>query len=109
MVKFKRSINNIFMFARLIPSLPQAFIPACIIFCSMLLATYWVFLIPIFQAPDEDCHADYLFTLYSRQRLFRATEVPVVGCSHPYIRYLFETTNAQPVKMFYFAQLPTDY
>jgi hypothetical protein len=75
----------------------------------MLLATYWVFLIPVFQAPDEDCHLDYLFSLYSKQKLFRAIDGPMVGCSHPYVRYLFDATNAQAVKIISTAQLPVGY
>ncbi len=75
----------------------------------MLLASYWVFLVPIFQSPDEDCHADYLFSLYSKQRLFKATDWPIVGCSHPYTRYLFDATNGQAVKIIAYAQPPLGY
>ena len=82
---------------------------ASIIFCSMLLASYWVFLIPIFQSPDEECHADYIFTLYSRKKLFQATEAPLVVLSHPYMRYLVERTNDQALKLTRFAQLPANY
>jgi hypothetical protein len=87
----------------------QIIIPTSIIISSLLLSIYWVFLIPIFQSPDEDQHCDYVFSLYSREKLFRAASAPIVACSHPYVRYLFDITNGQTLKLLPYAQLPADY
>jgi hypothetical protein len=84
-------------------------LPLIIILGAMLLATYWVFLVPIFQEPDEDRHADYIFSLYSRGRIIQAKEAPLVGCSHPFISYLLKMTNGQAVKFSASIKMPPDY
>lgn len=75
----------------------------------MALAAYWVFLVPMLQAPDEDCHADYAFTLYSKKKLIQGAEAPLAGCSHPYVKHLFEQTNGQAIKVTAFGKLPAAY
>jgi hypothetical protein len=84
-------------------------LPVGLILGAMLLATYWVFLVPIFQSPDEDYHADYVFSLYSKGRLIRGTEAPLVGCSHPYVSYLLKATDGQGVKYSYYVKMPKNY
>lgn len=86
-----------------------AWFPAIIIFVAMLLASYWVFLMPIFQSPDEDYHADYLFRLYSAGRLVRGNEAPLAACSHPFVIYLLKATNGQAVKYNQVAKMPEGY
>lgn len=75
----------------------------------MSLASYWVFLVPIFQEPDEDYHADYVFSLYSRKRLILGREASIAAVSHPFIPYLLKATNGQAVKFAAFATMPKSY
>jgi len=85
------------------------FLPALIISGAVLLASYWVFLVPIFQEPDEDYHADYVFSLYSRGGLIRGKDGPIVACSHPYIAYLLIALNARPIKYSDYVKVSPDY
>jgi len=84
-------------------------IPAIIIVCAMMLAGYWMFLVPIFQSPDEDYHADYVFSLYAKGRLIRGVEAPIAAYSHPLIFYLLRVTNGQAVKHHQFMKMSIDY
>jgi hypothetical protein len=45
-----------------------------IVVAACSLSLYWVFLVPIFQAGDEDHHIDYVFNIYSAGRLLSARE-----------------------------------
>lgn len=83
--------------------------PALIILCSMIIAVCWVFTVPILQSPDEDSHADYVFSLYSKKRLIQNREAPLAACSHPYLQYLFEVTDGQAIKCGNYIQLPLHY
>jgi hypothetical protein len=49
---------------------------AAIIVSACSLSLYWVFLVPIFQAGDEDHHFDYALNIYSAGRLLSAREAP---------------------------------
>ena len=40
-----------------------------VVLAAMELAGVWVFLVPIFQGPDEPCHLDYAFCLKDHRRL----------------------------------------
>src|SRR5262249_47861753 len=61
----------------------QWLLVACIIAASAALSTYWVFLVPIFESPDENIHADYAFSLYSAGRLINLREPWLPWNSHP--------------------------
>src|SRR5689334_17474290 len=52
------------------------------------LSLYWVFLVPIYQAPDESGHLDYAFDLYTAGRLITVREVPPAAGANSYTRYL---------------------
>jgi hypothetical protein len=84
-------------------------LPTIIILAAMLLATRWVFLVPIFQAPGEDFYADYIFSLYTYGRLIKGDEAPISACSHPWTRYLLQMTNGETVKYRPFAKMSVDY
>jgi 4-amino-4-deoxy-L-arabinose transferase-like glycosyltransferase len=64
------------------------------------LSLYWVFLIPVFQSPDEPGHIDYAFNIYSAGRLIngrepyhRWNEAPPRMPWHVYTGYLMDITN----------------
>lgn len=64
-----------------------------VVAASVALAAYWVFLVPILQAPDEDAHFDYAMTYYSAGRPVGAFERPVQHNAHqrganPFVVYL---------------------
>jgi hypothetical protein len=73
----------------------------------MLLASYWVCLVPIFQSPDEDYHFDYVLSLLAKKRLITGSEAPVAATSHPDIFYLM--TEGQALKFTSFAKVPKGY
>lgn len=67
-----------------------------------LLAGYWVFLVPIFQAPDEPPHLDYALGIYSAGKLLNVRERPLAPAAfdlvvHPYAVYLEEQTDFHAV------------
>ncbi len=89
------------------PILP--WFPAIIICAAMLLAAGWVFLVPVLQSPDEDLHADYVFSLYTRGRLFQGKDKPIEATSHPFLFYLLEATNGQAIKWNPDVKMPEGY
>src|SRR5262249_53083725 len=52
----------------------SAFLLAAIVTVSTGLSLYWVFTVPIFQAPDEFTHFDYAMNIYSAGRLITCRE-----------------------------------
>src|SRR5207248_1084608 len=60
-----------------------------------------VFLVPIFQSPDEDTHLDFALLIYEHGGLLVARQLPPTPdpycCHHPYILYLRVRTNMRPV------------
>jgi len=83
--------------------------PVGIILVAMLLALYWVFAVPIFQSPDEEVHADYVFSIYSKGRLILGRDGPTSALSHPFIFYLLDATQAQRAYHRSFVKMPADY
>jgi hypothetical protein len=62
---------------------------AIVIACSTALALRWVFLVPIFQAPDEPTHFDYALALNEHRGLLRApTGTGWSEMVHPHTAYL---------------------
>jgi hypothetical protein len=47
---------------------------AAIIICAVSLSTYWAFLVPMLEGPDEQAHLDYALNIYSAGRLLNARE-----------------------------------
>jgi hypothetical protein len=84
-------------------------LPAIIVIVSMSVAAYWVFLVPIFQEPNEERHADYVLSLYSKGRLIRAEEAPLAFCSHPFVAYLIKATDCQGVEFSNYIKMPANY
>ena len=63
------------------------------------LALKWVFLVPIYQSPDEPQHLDYALAIRDGGRLFRAEafRADVVTYAHPWSAYLVEKTGFDAV------------
>lgn len=69
---------------------------ALVVLGSAALAVVWVFLVPIYQAPDEPMNLDYALAIYEHGGLFHPTrssyeELP--GHVHPYTHYLMQRTE----------------
>lgn len=84
-----------------------------IVGAAMALATYWVWLVPMFQAPDEPTHFDYALTLYSTGGLLRADGRARVAYDDPYVhpatRYLVARTFTSTVRFHHYIYMPLDY
>lgn len=61
------------------------------------LSTLWVFLVPIFQPPDEAAHFDYAVSIYSAQRLVRLSDGPRDWIVSPYTKYLLRVSDQQRI------------
>jgi len=69
---------------------------------AALLAGYWVFLVPIFQAPDEPPHLDYALGIYAAGKLINVRDRPLAPAAfdlvvHPYAVYLEQQTDFSAV------------
>lgn len=85
---------------------------AGIVAAAMLLSTYWVFLVPVYQAADEFQHLDYAFTLHSAGRLLNVRERSsegVVLATHPASAYLTTRTRAYTVVFHPEVRMPAEY
>lgn len=78
---------------------------AAIVVAGVALSAYWAYRVPIFQAPDEDVHFDYVAQLITARRPLRASERPqaerlnpFVPYSHPYTWYLRVRTNFDGIR-----------
>ena len=83
-------------------------LPTAAILISVSIATYWAWSVPIFQYPNEDLHTDYMFCIYSRQKLIRPY-APKVYLAHSFTKYLSNATDAQLMEGNEFAKAPKDY
>lgn len=87
-----------------------ALILAAIVAGASGLALRWVFLVPVFQAPDEPRHFDYAMAL--RDGGFRKA-VPfdprALNCAHPWTRYLVDSTDSDTVIFNQTAKVAPDY
>jgi 4-amino-4-deoxy-L-arabinose transferase-like glycosyltransferase len=81
---------------------------------SVGLALYWVWLVPIFQSPDEDTHLNYALNIYSAGRLISVRE-PLhawnsgLGGEHVYVDYLDRATGASAIQFHYSQKVAPDY
>jgi hypothetical protein len=75
------------------------------------LGLHWVYLVPIFQAPDEPYHLDYALAIHQKGGLFRIQGPPPPGARmvHPYTHYLMDRTALQAVAFHPEAKLPPGY
>src|SRR4051812_47521282 len=73
---------------------------AAVVTGAVGLALVWVFLVPIYQAPDEPLHLDYALAIREHGGLFRLhyrswDELP--SSVHPYTHYLIEASQTGPM------------
>lgn len=92
---------------------------------SAAVSLVWVFLVPIYQGPDEPVHLDYALCLYENGGLFRANDVAVARrimeapryrgypyifyLLHPYSLYLVDRTELATVHFNAAAKMPPGY
>jgi len=67
---------------------------------ACLVALYWVFLVPIYQSPDEIVLIDYIFSVHQAGHLFTARDGPG-ATSHPWTDYLARATGAERIAFHY--------
>ncbi|GAC1445230.1 MAG: hypothetical protein NVSMB52_05800 [Chloroflexota bacterium] len=83
-----------------------------IILMGGLLALYWVFLVPILEAPDEQSHVDYVFSIYSSGGLLNARQAPLSPpsyLSHPWTDHLATSTFVNSVALQTLVRMPLSY
>ena len=61
------------------------------------LGTAWVFIVPIFQAPDEAAHFDYAISIYAAGHLIGTAGKQRQWIVSPYTRYLLRATDFRRV------------
>jgi hypothetical protein len=71
----------------------------------------WVFLVPIYQAPDEPAHLDYALALHRHGGLFRISGPPKdrLALVHPYTHYLLDRSAEQTIPFHPEARMPPGY
>ena len=104
---------------------------AAIVVSACLLASIWVFRVPILQNPDETSHIDYAFSIYSAGRLLNVRtppsewnvhsrfegrkdrvgpeSLPYEWFSHQYTLYLIEATDFQRIRFHPQQKVNPDY
>jgi 4-amino-4-deoxy-L-arabinose transferase-like glycosyltransferase len=96
-----------------------------IIAAAVAMSLRWVFLVPIYQSPDELLHLDYALCLYEHGGLFRANDASVPRqimkapryrdfpffyyLLHPYTHYLVARTEQGNICFNQSAQMPPGY
>jgi len=66
---------------------------AIVILLAGGLSTVWVFLVPIFQAPDEPAHFDYAASIYTAHRLITLNDGSPDWIVNPYTKYLMRAAD----------------
>jgi hypothetical protein len=74
-------------------------------------AVRWVFLVPIYQAPDEPYHLDYALAIYQNRGLFRVQGAPPPGTPmvHPYTHFLMDRTATKALAFHADVKVPPGY
>ncbi len=83
---------------------------AAIVLGASALAIRWVFLVPIYQSPDEPQHFDYAISLRDHGRFFRA--LPFDGShrfAHPWAKYLLDSASTESIMFNAEAKVPPGY
>jgi hypothetical protein len=70
---------------------------AIVILLAGALSSVWVFLVPIFQAPDEPAHFDYAISIYSAHRLVRLSDGTPDWIVSPYTKYLMRASDFERI------------
>lgn len=76
---------------------------------ATLLALRWVFLVPIYEAPDEPTHLDYAFSIYSEGHLLNGRHLLVGGGVHPYTAYLGQVSRQPEIAFQPSVHVPPQY
>jgi hypothetical protein len=87
-----------------------------IVLGAAAVALRWVFLVPIFQSPDEPHHLDYALEVHRHGGLFRGSGAPKAppgavaeGAVHPYTNYLAKRTNTRETVFNPPCKMPPEY
>jgi hypothetical protein len=84
-----------------------------IVLGAVWLSTTWVFLIPIYQAPDEHVHSDYAFCILTFGRILTAWDLPLClqpgSMVHPYTNFLHDYTGTAGFVGNPARKVPADY
>jgi hypothetical protein len=85
---------------------------AAIVIASAAQAVWWVFLVPIYQSPDEPAHLDYALAIHAHGGLIfaqNATFKSLPADAHTYTGYLRARSNLQHVAFNPGAKMPPEY
>ncbi|GIW80928.1 MAG: hypothetical protein KatS3mg105_2735 [Gemmatales bacterium] len=85
---------------------------AVVVTGAAMLAAYWAFLTPIYQAPDEPINLDYALAIYENGGLFRVRHTSYFQLPpfvHPYTRYLLERLEHHRVTFHNDQRMPPGY
>ncbi len=82
---------------------------AVLIALAMLDALAWVFVVPLFQSPDEPAHADYAFWIAHHHRLPDAADRGNDVFSDPQLRYLIDAVQTWRVAIHPEEKAPSGY
>ncbi|MBV8499278.1 MAG: DUF2142 domain-containing protein [Candidatus Eremiobacteraeota bacterium] len=80
-----------------------------VILLAGALSAVWVFLVPIFQAPDEPAHFDYAASIYGAHRLIRLSDGSADWIVSPYTKYLLQALDFSRVAMNSSMRVPSGY
>ncbi len=91
---------------------------ALVLAVAMGLSAWWAARVPIFGAPDEDVHFDYVVSLVTARRLLLASDRPVaeisgtnpfVPITHPYTSHLAQGSGTKQTRFRPEVQPPAGY
>jgi 4-amino-4-deoxy-L-arabinose transferase-like glycosyltransferase len=85
---------------------------AAILVSATGLAVVWVFLVPIFQAPDEPMNLDYSLAILEHGGpfcVYGATYESLPRIVHPYTDYLVEQTEAEEIAFRWWRKVAPEY
>jgi hypothetical protein len=91
---------------------------AAVVVGAAALSLWWVFLVPIYQSPDEPVHLDYALCLNERRGLFHGVVAPPgkfpdwiqhPPLAHPYARYLEDAACTRQVTFRPDVRMPLGY
>jgi hypothetical protein len=81
---------------------------ALVVTSACALSLYWVFLVPIFESPDEQVHADYAFSLFRAGGLITVRDGSP-GSGNPYVPWLVSASGAERIKGSTLIKAPPGY
>jgi hypothetical protein len=84
-------------------------VAAFTIVVAVFAAALWALYFPVFAAPDEDNHYDYVLTLRSAGRPIFPPEGPPQNDAHPVVRHLLAASGGVALRFDPLARLPEGY